>query len=406
MYKIVNKQYELNINFLICILLFLDPVFDNITGFMLLNGYTSNFSSILKSFILFMCILQILMNRRCNIKNIKLILFGLFLMAINFMFTYLYFDEGYIYNFNITIRLLNLFVLCMYFSTFKQFNTQILMNYYSWFYPLSLLVPTALGIGYHTYKYDQIGYKGFYYAGNEISIIMIIIVAYSLNRVIYNKNKVNRINLALNIICSILIGTKAIILACIVISIAYWLRTIKKRNIPENIFKLLVVFVLLFVIAICFRSYIDSLISIWQVRFARLGNKWFDFFLSARNIKLREAFDVIKNENKLLILLGSGAYFITVKNGITIEMDFFDLLSYYGCLIAIFLSVHIIHFIYEIKRYISIIQYSVIVCVFLIGFLAGHVLFAPAVSTVLAVYVYDALKGEKLGYREINTDVR
>ena len=74
MYKIVNKQYELNINFLICILLFLDPVFDNITGFMLLNGYTSNFSSILKSFILFMCILQILMNRRCNIKNIKLIL--------------------------------------------------------------------------------------------------------------------------------------------------------------------------------------------------------------------------------------------------------------------------------------------------------------------------------------------
>lgn len=397
MHRIVNKRYELKIDFFICILLMLNPVFDNITGFLLLNGYTSNFSSMLKSFILFMCILQIFINRRCYIRNIKLILFGALLMAINFMFTFLYFDEGYIYNINITIRLLNLFVLCMYFGIFKQFNTQLLMNYYSWFYPLSLLVPTALGIGYHTYKYDQIGYKGFYYAGNEISVIMIIIVAYSLNRVIYNKSKVNMINFALNVICSILIGTKAIIIACLVISIAYWLRTIKKRNAAENIFELLIVFVLLFVIAICFKSYIDSLITIWQVRFAKLGNKWFDFLLSTRNIKLREAFDVIKNKNKLLIFLGSGAYFITVKNGITIEMDFFDLLSYYGCFIATCVCAHIIHFIYKIKRYISIIQYSVVVCVFFIGFFAGHVLFAPAVSTVLAAYVYDALKGEKFG---------
>ena len=112
--------------------------------------------------------------------------------------------------------------------------------------------------------------------------------------------------------------------------------------------------------------------------------------LSGRNSKLWEAFHLLKEDLGISeILLGVGSYSLTSRNYMLIEMDFFDLFFWYGSIFTIILSYKLFRKACKIWTILSICEKTFVILIFSISFLGGHVLFAPSVSLVMALYIYE-----------------
>ena len=81
------------------------------------------------------------------------------------------------------------------------------MDFWSIAYPVLILVPGLMGIGISAYE-GEIGWKGFFYAVNEISFILSSLVAYMFWRLNFKSNMYSLFVLAFNFLCVSLMGTK------------------------------------------------------------------------------------------------------------------------------------------------------------------------------------------------------
>ena len=74
--KKYNNKYQVTINTIIFIFLVLSPIIDNITGIFLMAGRSTNLSSILKATVLFLCLIQIVVNGHSNVKELIYVIEG------------------------------------------------------------------------------------------------------------------------------------------------------------------------------------------------------------------------------------------------------------------------------------------------------------------------------------------
>ena len=96
-----------------------------------------------------------------------------------------------------------------------------LIDAWSVLFPLAVLLPLVLGIGFQTYGGEDVGYKGFFYAQNDLCFILSILFFFCFGRVLRKASFLNLAKLLLIGICIVLLGMKSgYLLACV--SIAYW----------------------------------------------------------------------------------------------------------------------------------------------------------------------------------------
>ncbi|MBE6148367.1 MAG: glycosyltransferase [Firmicutes bacterium] len=364
-------------------------------------------------------------------------LFRILYMPILFAFFLNYFDEV---GFN-----KKMFVKCMAITLLE--------------FTILLLVPLMLNIAFESYSTGLHGYVGWFYAANEVSVIMIILlpfVYYFLN----NKNKYNYF-IALPILYVIAsIGTKVTFIGTICVTALGLLFSLIKYGFKKNNYTIGAFFIFAFTIFFfCFSNNIainnviilaerqeftfietpkldvdgdkdESLGDIIEIpnvekpkeepKKDTFITKLTKFLLSSRDMYFLQTKDIYEATYRSSYpLVGMGFSNTEKINNINIdkliEIDYLDL--YYhtgimGLLIVLlpylYTAILILKYLFKgqpSKDNVCFIFYnSLIVCMALsVAAIAGHVLYYPAVSIYLALYLIYLLNAiNKFDKKEIN----
>lgn len=193
-------------------LLILSPIVDNINGYLLLTKGSSNISGAFKTIIFLFCLIIILFKGMRGKQGIGIICMTMITILQLAIFEIRY-SGGFIYNISIWIKLLTPVVIVMAVHVLEIYDQATIIcidkvsKFYCWFFPLSLIIPSFFNMGFTTYRSGE-GSKGFYFSGNEIAIVMIVVFAMEIEKYKSYKTKANRLNIILGAISILYIGTK------------------------------------------------------------------------------------------------------------------------------------------------------------------------------------------------------
>ncbi|MEA1786445.1 O-antigen ligase family protein [Arenibacter sp. GZD96] len=241
-----------------------------------------------------------------------------------------------------------------------------------------------VGLGYPMYEHGNIGSKGYFFAGNEISALLIVLVSIiAYNYWLTGKKRAYFLFFVLNLVVGITISSKTGILGILLI---FFLIPLRRPSMTISLKRLrsilLSVFLILPVV----------LIVAWQVVktsaiYSRLIYFWdrldvLTFVLSNRNVFLKNAYATYKTEYSMVekaIGVGQSRYEL-LNDGKIVEIDVADIFFAYG-FIGLFLFVLLIglllhralklsrHKSYDYARYVLLMT----VVLLTISTIAGHV---------------------------------
>lgn len=295
---------------------------------------------------------------------------------------------------------------------------------------ISYWLAVFTGTSIESYTYEGAGYSGWFYSANELSVTIIILLGLTLGNFSYEEANVitaNRSNafkehtfsrrlsriplsiaptswLAFLLMLSMtpMIGTKTAFAAGILLTYFYtFYRFLKYKWQFQTI--LLAAFVILFSFLLPFSPVIANTTTInledqsdkndirESDRHTESSNLT-KVLLSSRNIYFKQIKGDFLAAKKMRKLFGIGFAGDFKNEPKLIEMDFFDLFFSYGYIGTFWLLLPLAYlatmlFIFPISEERLILMLTLGLCVG-ISFIAGHVLFAPAVMTYVAILLF------------------
>ena len=280
-----------------------------------------------------------------------------------------------------------------YFRTIFTHKRHLLKWVFRWFLFsfLILVINISLrlfGLGFTMYSLGtlEIGSKGYFYAGNEISAVLIILSSFLMYWLqLYNKKMLFFIISVVAILTGLYITSKTAILGTIFTFFYFFIFSPNRKGVSTKniLFYLLFFFVLmpsgLFLIVDFLKS------SDVMERFSYFWDQLdiYTFILSNRNTYLFDFIEIFKKEyNFLEMLIGVGqSTFETLNHNHIIELDFFDIYFAYG-IIGVLLFLFYIAFLLIKSKLKSLnkrmylfsayTKYIVIILI-LLSFLSGHI---------------------------------
>lgn len=266
---------------------------------------------------------------------------------------------------------------------------------YMWFYPISIVIPYILGLGYKSYAAYDAGYSGFYAAGNELSIVLVAMFIFSLNQVVSEREYKMVFATALNVFCILLTGSKTGILMLIVGTVTVMMHS---RDLTVKMKRALgIIFVCIptaYLIIILMSDQITSIINMITFKYRQLGNDFIAFMFSNRTKKIAPNFlnSIYNSENGLInFLIGKGYYHQAViyktnanlaSSGL-IEMDLFDVFFQHGIIITIYVVSFYAKKIFTKCQYQNWIYHFIATTMVIFGLMAGHTFQSTLPSTTL-----------------------
>ncbi len=298
---------------------------------------------------------------------------------------------------------------------------------------LAILIPAILGVGYSTYA-DRLGYRGnrgFFYAGNDVTAVLAMLLPLTIARVIRGRNMISRddgkngfpllsaVAAALGADAMLVIGSKtsfiafAFTLAALFIFVVIY--SIRKKQLrPLLRYAAVILIICLVLLILTFLAYFDA-----QRKLPADEVEPFNFFriireseflkiiaeslgateiiaeedgaamvmLSGRQIKLAEQFAQFRSGGIIVWLFGLGRG----SQEVIVEMDLFEVLFYYGifgfaAMLWLYFKLAISFFKnffqkFDVRAFAAFIALGMIV-----GYLtmAGHVLFSVTSGFYLA----------------------
>lgn len=237
-----------------------------------------------------------------------------------------------------------------------------------------------------SYAYIKSGYSGWYFSANEFSVIMLILFALVLIQFLLNPSHISFIAILLALTIFPMIGTKTALYGAIILFIPMILYSITtKKRLQMG---LLSVLFGLFLIYIPFTAAQAN--NAPETKDTELAPESTQYgLLSSRDVYLQDTLADFKNASipRQLFGLGyAGDYDDAPK---TIEMDFYEMFFSFGIIGTIALVIPLLYLSYSLIRFkmdfLYIYRLGTLALVMAIAFVAGHVLFAPAVITYVAL---------------------
>ncbi|MGX7773665.1 hypothetical protein ACWNPI_00545 [Limosilactobacillus fermentum] len=265
------------------------------------------------------------------------------------LFTYLIISAVVYYNYYISTYTILLFklllpilVIVTLVSLYRVGKVDInilnrIMNFWTILFPLTLLLAYILGIGFSTYGNnsnlpgESVGFKGLYYAQNDISYVIDILYLYVVNKIVNQINLFNLIGFILVLFSSIIMGLKGNYLIIIAVTIFYLVRIEKDSSTKRRKFVLLIMIVTGIIAGlILFKDDINKIVERWQYFYSRNG--FLSFITSTRSDRIAPTFEWLKDTLGFTgILIGSGySYTDMIVPYKFVEMDFFDIFFQIG----------------------------------------------------------------------------
>jgi hypothetical protein len=282
-------------------------------------------------------------------------------------------------------------------------------------YQATKFVSLIVGISYwlaiathssiQSYSYDSIGYAGWFFAANELSVIVIILLGLSISNLLSDHTPTAWLALLLIVSMLPMIGTKTAFFGGIFIlgiSVVAWLLRYRFRIWRHKSMLYMLGIIVLLVCLVPFSPITSNTeqITTQSTQHTKVNtapvtengdSALMRKLLSSRNVYFQHTkadYLAASGLRKAFGLGYAGDYEQAPK---LIEMDFFDLFFSYGiigtiCLLAplIYLAKQILAAIIPIRAESLTLFVTLGIC-FAIAFLAGHVIFAPSVMTYTAI---------------------
>jgi hypothetical protein len=233
-------------------------------------------------------------------------------------------------------------------------------------------------LGFSTYVNTGIGFKGYFFAGNELGALFIVLSFFSLSYSCSKGSLVYIPMLLLNLVVGVSIGTKAAILGS-VLSIPMVLLTQGRLSIKVSVF--FVFFSVAIIASLRLEEFYQVVFnsSVWDKLMHDFSSRELvSALFSSRDRWVEEVFLSMSNESSLLMLFGAGSSYIeSIIGKQSVEIDFIDLFLYFGLLSFIFLFFHayLVMFTYR-KRNQSkygYVVFSVNLILLFLSFTSGHI---------------------------------
>ena len=437
----VIKMLKSKRKFLNLFLLLL-PVIDLLTA--LMSRFEINLlsaGSIIKSIILLYFVIYALFFSNSRFKKVSIIVYAMILIyvCLYFVFKPQLLLEGFFFR-EITFLIKAFFYPLLFFSLICyfddcEFNKDeikkiLLIN--SLIYSFILLISHLTGTAFNTYIDGSKGFIGWFYSGNEVSAIVVLLLPFVYY--LLNKNKILfLIAFLFECIAISLIGTKVTLFGVIIISFVMFIATLIKHKLSlKTICSLVTLSATLIIFLNSYAVYnMKHIMHVNQdetkasmIIKERLGqgNKLIEMslkLLSGRNIYILNTSDIYsKIQNKSKVFLGIGFSNTSKINNIAInkliEMDLLDLFYHMGIfgLIIVILPYCFALFLFLkslIKKItkLSTEQFVYIILLLLsfgISLISGHVLLDPAVSIYIILILILFLNQLKLFEKKIKNN--
>lgn len=272
------------------------------------------------------------------------------------------------------------------------------LEFWSWVYPLSLIIPRFLNLGFYHY-FGNGGYKGFYYTTNDLNILLAVLYIFSFNKLSQNKNVRNAFKLLMMLVAVIFLGSKTSIIVLVVVTGVFIVKGINYRQFVEYLFASVII-VLMIGLAVynLFEAQINAIFVRLRYFYAYYtGGKggFLTFLMSERNLRISPAFKYWYGGKNAVFnfLFGVGKYQKCPnssnigKNAFSlIEIDFFDILFWFGSIFLVILVCYFIHFFVKYAKRTDEFEYKVMfIFIMLFSFFAGHIFISAMGGTMLGI---------------------
>src|SRR5699024_7681096 len=272
-------------------------------------------------------------------------------------------------------------------------------------YWLAIITGTSI----ESYAYEGVGYAGWFFSANELSVIIILLLGILLARFLEGPAISTWVAFLLLVSMLPMIGTKTAFIGGVLLLIIYTLyllgkyrlRILQNRNTILFIGVVIIFFCMLPVTPIMSNTAPAETTQIQETAEQTTNVAPFiQKILSSRHLYLQETKDDFMKADILRNAFGLGYAGDYEQEPKIIEMDFFDLFFSYGIIgtVLLFLPlVYVIVKVFPLKLTMAntILLFTLSLC-FGVAFLAGHVLFAPAVMTYVAITYIALGLGDKV----------
>ena len=374
---------------LILILISLFPVIDTFMGF-----FSNNESIIgiaLKTCVLFLMIIYIFI-----VLQNKIILILLLLVPVFYAIHISKSDLDLTTELASIIKIFYYFISCLFFFSIR--NNQELYKYVVLILKIGFITISfnvicgLMGYGDYTYKALQYGVKGFIYAGNEMSFLLVLLT--SLLVWVYRLYSIKvYFLLVISLFLGVCIATKSAIIANLIILITYMVVMNKVKIYHFLIGSICLFFIIPHVIQSDF----------FAANIERFNNSSIiDFMSSSRLDYFDYIWSSIKNINLDVFLFGYGRTYIKSFGIGGTEMDIVDIFLWHGAIFVI-LVVAFILIVYKSMMYSKYKDKSYLIITFtliiMMSMFAGHIITSGMISPVLGLFIYFSInKNEGIEY--------
>lgn len=369
-------------------------IVDSANGFLLLSGVSSpiTLSQLVKMPIIFLMIFRVfILNKSFFAHILILILFLLLSWCLNYM---LLSDFNITLEFSVLLKLIIIPISMYYFVSISRLNFEYFLSKIKQIFVISFAVVIIniliglAGFGFNSYV-EGIGSKGFFFAGNELSVLYVVLLAFLLLYTFKNYSKAKyAIASVLGLFFGLFIATKVTMFSILMLMFIIPLVSIKWKITTKKIIGVSVSLVLFASLSVMVYNYlfISGLIDKWTYFLKIYDYNYVSIILSGRDRFLEQAYLMsIENSHIIHEMFGYSytGYVSLIKqsttlHGQSIEMDFFDIYFFYG-LFGLFavLSFWFVGFYAYFKNGAKnhVILFTSIL-VLAISFLSGHVLFS------------------------------
>lgn len=260
-------------------------------------------------------------------------------------------------------------------------------------YWIAILTKTS----FSSYTYASAGYSGWFFAANELSVIVIILIGLTLSILYRTQSLPSLLTFLLLLSTAPMIGTKTAFAGSMILLLAFIL--LSRQHIFKNkTITFILITTMAFIILLPFTPIGENL-SLLQTtsndqvkstdQIKEDANGLPNQLLSSRDVYLAQTKEDFMEANimrKAFGLAYAGNYLDQQK---LIEMDFFDLFFSFGMIGSLFLLLPLGYIIRQSIAFLLHPSYLLLILTlglsFSISFFAGHVLFAPSVMTYMAI---------------------
>lgn len=252
-------------------------------------------------------------------------------------------------------------------------------------YWIAILTKTSIS----SYSFVKVGYSGWFYAANELSVILLILLALTIVHIYFQPSPQPIIAYVLLLFMTPMIGTKTAFYGGMIIVFTFLIFAMftLRQKIP------FIAITILFLIFLPLTPFADNQTMsnevIEQSNDRAKSDVKMEQLLSSRDAYVKKAKEDFLAASSLRQVFGlgyAGDYHTEPK---MIEMDFYELFFSYGIIGTIFLLLPLILLVKKMIVFRFSVPYFILLltCGLCIGiaFVAGHVLFAPAVMSYIAI---------------------